>query len=172
MKKFFLFIFVSSLLFIPFTVSRAQLGTSIQNLDSAVGGDTGLQKDLATNIGAVVKGILSLVGTIFLLLTVYAGILWMTAQGEEAKVGKAIQIIRASIIGLVITLSAYAITYFVTTKLGGASKSQTPGGNPVPNCQPPIGTCVDGNKEGVEFYPYGQYYCPNKGDACAKPKKI
>lgn len=134
MKKFLLFLIVSSIFLIPFTVSKAQLGNSIENLDSAVGGDTGLQRDLATNVGTVVKGVLSLVGTIFLLLTVYAGILWMTAQGDETKVSKSIQIIKASIIGLIITLSAYAITYFVTNRLGGGSGTGKTGANDVGCC--------------------------------------
>jgi hypothetical protein len=42
----------------------------------------------------------------------------MTARGDEGKVEKAVDIIRASIIGLIITLSAYAITFFVTSRLG------------------------------------------------------
>lgn len=128
MKKFFIFLALSILLLTPFTITKAQLSNSINNLDNAIGGQNGagLQRDLATSISTVVKGVLALVGTIFLLLTIYAGILWMTAQGEEAKVGKAIQIIRASVVGLIITMSAYAITYFVTTKLGGGSTKTNP----------------------------------------------
>jgi hypothetical protein len=69
----------------------------------------------------VIKGILALVGTIFFVLTIYAGILWMTARGDDKKVEKSIDIIRSSIIGLAVTLAAYSITYFVTVKLGGGS---------------------------------------------------
>jgi hypothetical protein len=141
MKKFFIFLVLSILLLTPFTITKAQLSNSINNLDNAIGGQNGagLQRDLATSISTVVKGVLALVGTIFLLLTIYAGILWMTAQGEEAKVGKAIQIIRASVVGLIITMSAYAITYFVTTKVGGGASTANPNNSVNPQT---LGCCI------------------------------
>ena len=48
---------------------------------------------------------------------VYAGYLWMTARGEEEKITKAQNIIKGTIIGLIVVMSAYAITYFVTSGL-------------------------------------------------------
>lgn len=75
---------------------------------------SGLEEDLQVSVGTVIKGALSLVGVIFLALTVYAGILWMTASGNESQIEKAQTILKAAIIGLVITMSAYAITAFVT----------------------------------------------------------
>jgi hypothetical protein len=108
-------------------VAHAQLDKAMQNLNSAVGANakvkTGLSSDLVGTVGTVVKGILGLTGTIFLLLTVYAGILWMTAQGEEDQIKKATDIIKACTIGLIITLSAYSITFFVTNRV---SKSAAP----------------------------------------------
>lgn len=77
---------------------------------------TDLPTDLGTTIGMIVRVLLSLVGTIFLLLTIYAGILWMTAQGNEDKIEKAKGIVQAAVIGLLITMSAYAVTAFVTDK--------------------------------------------------------
>ena len=49
---------------------------------------------------------------------VYAGYLWMTARENEEQATKAKTIIRTTLIGLVITLSAYAITYLITAQLG------------------------------------------------------
>lgn len=86
---------------------------------------TGLSSDLGTAVATVIKTVLALVGTVFLVLTIYAGILWMTAQGEEEKVTKAKEIIKASVIGLVIIMSAYAITYFVTSRLGGVGNQSS-----------------------------------------------
>lgn len=110
------------------------LGDAVTNLDNAVGANTdvGLSGDLPTTIATVVTAVLSLVGTIFLVLTIYAGILWMTAQGEEDKIEKAQKIVKATIIGLFITLGAYAITAFVAGRLSG--------GSAVPN--ETIGCCV------------------------------
>lgn len=72
---------------------------------------------LSEKVGYVIRVVLSLVGMIFFALTVYAGILWMTASGNEEQVGKALTILKAALVGLIITLSAYSITYFATTKV-------------------------------------------------------
>ncbi len=56
--------------------------------------------------------IFPLFGGIFLITMIYAGYLWMTAQGNQEQVEKAKKIIINSSIGLAIILSAYAITYF------------------------------------------------------------
>ena len=65
------------------------------------------------SIGKVVKVVLSLVGMIFLVLTIYAGILWMTASGNEEQVTSATNILKRAIIGMVIVVGAYGITVFV-----------------------------------------------------------
>jgi hypothetical protein len=44
---------------------------------------------------------------------IFAGITWLTAQGDEQKALKAKKVIEESISGIVIVLAAYAITYFV-----------------------------------------------------------
>jgi len=56
----------------------------------------------------------------------------MTAGGEDEKVTKAKDILQAAVIGLVITLSAYSITYFVTGWLFSAQTGPTVvgGGDP------------------------------------------
>ncbi|MEI7452376.1 MAG: pilin [Candidatus Falkowbacteria bacterium] len=61
----------------------------------------------------IITVLLSLLGIIFLIFMVYAGILWTTAGGDEKKVEKAKAIIKQTLIGLIIVLGAYAISYFV-----------------------------------------------------------
>ena len=61
--------------------------------------------------------LISLLGIIFVVLMVYAGFLWMTARGEKDQVTKAKDIIRNSIIGLIIIMTAYAITGFVVSRI-------------------------------------------------------
>ena len=68
---------------------------------------------LSTTIGQLIRAILSLLGTIFLVLVIYAGILWMTASGNDEQVKKAVGIITNATVGLVIALSAYSIVTFV-----------------------------------------------------------
>lgn len=131
MKKIFLTAIVIFALSAPLFVSaqglKGALGT-LEKIGGKQGEKIGVSADLATTVATVIKAVLALVGTIFLVLTIYAGILWMTAQGEETKVEKAKEIIKASIIGLVIIMSAYAITYFVTSKLGGATGASNQAG--------------------------------------------
>jgi len=79
---------------------------------------TNPQAVIALKIGAFIQIALSLLGVIFLVLTVYAGFLWMTAGGNEEQITKAKTMIRNSIIGLAIVISAYAITYFVVGWIG------------------------------------------------------
>lgn len=76
-------------------------------------------------IGAVVQGALGLLGIIFLILMVYGGYAWMTAHGDEQKVTKAKDTIRSAIIGLIVVLGAYAISYFVVDRLSKSTLQQT-----------------------------------------------
>lgn len=69
--------------------------------------------NIAEYIGVMISVILGLLGIIFLVLTIYAGLLWMTAGGNGDQVKKAQQILGNAVIGLILTLSSYAITYFV-----------------------------------------------------------
>jgi hypothetical protein len=71
------------------------------------------ETSFAETLGSVVKGALSFVGVIFLILMIYAGYLWMTARGDEGQVDKATDMIRTAIIGFIITMGAYSITAFV-----------------------------------------------------------
>ncbi len=70
--------------------------------------------DVSSIVGIAINALLTLVGLFFLILMVYAGYLWMTARGEADQVEKSKKIIVGALIGLVIVLSAYAITVFVT----------------------------------------------------------
>jgi hypothetical protein len=71
------------------------------------------QKPLEEIIASNIQLVLSLVGIIFIILIIYAGINWMTASGNEEKVTKAKKIITDSIIGLIVVVVAYAVTYFI-----------------------------------------------------------
>lgn len=76
----------------------------------ATGGDATSLNDL---IGTIIYAFLGLVGVVFLVLVIYGGLTWMTAQGNEEKVKKANGIISGSLIGLIVTLAAYVISYFL-----------------------------------------------------------
>ena len=73
--------------------------------------DTGTQ--LGKVVALVIKGFLSLLGIIFIILIILSGFNWMTSEGDEQKITKAKETIRTAIIGLFIIIAAYSITYFV-----------------------------------------------------------
>ena len=69
-------------------------------------------------LGDIITVVLSALGVVFIAFMIYAGYLWMTASGNEQKADKAIQILKESIIGLVVVIGAYAISYFVIQIFG------------------------------------------------------
>ncbi len=97
-------------------ISVTDISTELQTVGDSGYGTSGGPQSLTTTIGTIISTILGLLGIIFLVLAVYAGFLWMTSQGSEDKVKKAKQILSSSIIGLIITLAAYAIADFVVTE--------------------------------------------------------
>ena len=72
---------------------------------------------ISTVIGQMISVILGISGILFLCLTVYAGILYLTANGEEAGVKKAKKLLTSSIIGIIIIMSSYSITAYVVAAL-------------------------------------------------------
>jgi len=64
-------------------------------------------------VSTILKVLMSFLGVIFMVLVLYGGFLWMTAAGNEDQITKAKGLIKNGIIGLVIVLASYAITYFV-----------------------------------------------------------
>ncbi|MEA3463467.1 MAG: pilin [Patescibacteria group bacterium] len=71
------------------------------------------EQTLPEIIGKVISIILAFLGVLFLILMIYGGYIWMMARGNEQEVEKAKNIIKNALIGLVVVLSAWAITYFI-----------------------------------------------------------
>ena len=97
-------------------------------------GKTGVEKGTAQDagtrlplvVGSIIRTILGLLGIIFLVLIVYAGFLWMTARGESDPVDKAKDIIKQSIIGMIIVFTAYALTGFIISAVVKATSGGAP----------------------------------------------
>jgi|SRR6056297_1907588 len=81
------------------------------------GGETGHLALGLINLDNIIIGIiqfiLSLLGVIFLFQMIFGGYIWMTSSGNEDKVSQAKKKIINSIIGLIVVLAAYAVTWFV-----------------------------------------------------------
>lgn len=131
--RFFSFALVFGFCLIAFSAQAAILNSNavqgMQNNTKVVQEKAGF--DASTDVTQVaataIKVFLSVLGIIFIILILIAGFNWMTAAGDEEKIKKATATIRAAIIGLLIIVSAYAITYFVFSSLSGSSQMGTPG---------------------------------------------
>jgi uncharacterized membrane protein len=84
---------------------------------------TGIDKNpkLALFIGNLVRFILGFLGLLLVVIIVYAGYIWTTAQGDTKKVDKAKDMIKNAVIGLAIVFAAYAIEAFVVSGLSDAA---------------------------------------------------
>ncbi|MDD4332597.1 MAG: hypothetical protein PHT51_00610 [Patescibacteria group bacterium] len=136
-KLIYVFVLLFALLFMQAVCVNAKPKTSqsdptvsslLDEIGTSAQYDTG-QKDLSILVGNVIKIFLSLLGVFFVVLTIYAGFLWMTARGDAEQVKKAQTLVTNAIIGLIIVVSAYAITYFVTYSITNSINTQTRGFN-------------------------------------------
>lgn len=104
------------------TTVFAQANDPSHGLNTAAGNNVNAGGLLRTEtipvlLGKYTGAILAFIGTIFFLLMIYGGIMWMTSNGDDKKVTKAKDLIVAAVVGLIIVLSAYAITAFVGNTL-------------------------------------------------------
>ena len=126
MKKYLKQLFVTAcligVLIFPYFVfaNNPAIGV-LEQLEGKSGYQGASETTISQIASTAIKAFLGLLGIIFLVLMVYGGYTYMTAQGEQEKVDKALSTIRRAIIGLIIVVSAYAITYFVFTSLSGGS---------------------------------------------------
>ncbi len=68
-------------------------------------------------IGLIIKSAIALIGVVFLILAIIAGLRWMWSGGDEETIKAAKQSIKNSIIGAIVSWGAYAITYYVMKAL-------------------------------------------------------
>ena len=84
------------------------------------GGETGGEAKMLAKVGNALNIIYGLVGIISVVFVIVGGFKMTTSQGDPGKVAQAKNTIMFSLIGLVVTLSAFAITAFVLKALGGS----------------------------------------------------
>ena len=68
-------------------------------------------------VAQIIQVALGFLAIIFLILIIMAGFKWMTAGGNEEQIKKSTATIKAAVIGLVVVLAAYTITFFIFTQL-------------------------------------------------------
>ena len=123
--KFGSWLAVLPVLLIPASVHAAfssGLGNAVGNSNtvqatSGLGSTSSSANTLPNLIANVINILLGTLGIILVVIIIYAGILYMTAGGEDEKVKKAKKMITQGVIGLVLIIAAFAISSFVISQL-------------------------------------------------------
>jgi len=114
MKKI-IYTFLAGFLVVPVFVS-AQWNVNDANKDA------GLPKGTITGIITnIMKWLLTLIGVVGIIGFAIAGILYLTAAGDDNQIGRAKTAMMYSIIGVIVALIGYVIIQAVNTMLGGDS---------------------------------------------------
>lgn len=116
MKKYLAITWSLILIFLALNTASAQL-IDTQDLNDitqtvAVTAHYG-QTSVGHFVAVVLQAVLSFLSIIFLVLIIISGFRWMTAGGNDEQVKKATSTMTSAVIGLVVVLAAYAITYFI-----------------------------------------------------------
>lgn len=146
--------------FFIFNISMAANDYSLGVFAKKAGYPTsGAKASLEGSIQLVINVVLSLSGILFLILAVYAGVRWMSAQGNSEAVTKAQETLQAAIIGLVVVSMSYAITGLIFTSL----QNKVPTNNGVPDVV--VACTKDGDCQvGEKCSPLGACYSSNCSD--------
>ena len=109
---FLSFVFISG---ISVLALDSELVDELDRQEAVYVGGAGLGNVLSVGevIARLIQGFLSVLAVIFIILIIVAGYNWMSAGGDEQKVTKAKTSITRAVIGLIIIIGAYSITYFV-----------------------------------------------------------
>lgn len=103
------------------TVHAIDIKQGLENVNSDGNLGSSDPDQLTKTVGSLISTFLGVLGIIFLVLVIYAGFTWMTAAGDEKKIASAKNILISAVVGLVVLLSAYAISSFVIDQLTTAT---------------------------------------------------
>jgi hypothetical protein len=86
--------------------------------------------DIRIVIAQIINAALVFLGVIAVLIVLYGGYLYLTSNGDEEQINQAKKLLVNGVIGLLIILSAFSISYYVLRQLSGATGT---GSVPLPN---------------------------------------
>ena len=69
-------------------------------------------------VGRIVNAGLGIVGSIAFLMFIFGGFKWLTSAGNEQKVKEGTEVMKWSLVGLVVVLGSVALVRFVLSSLG------------------------------------------------------
>ena len=74
-------------------------------------------KSPEATVSGIINTILGLLGTIAVLLFLFAGFKWLTSQGSSDKIDEAKKLMGAAVVGIAIIFASYALSQFVIKSL-------------------------------------------------------
>ena len=80
-------------------------------------GIPGGNNDLGLTIGKIMGAVFGLMGSIAVVVVIVGGLQYVLSSGDPKRTGKAKETILYAVIGIVISLSAYAIVTYITKGL-------------------------------------------------------
>lgn len=138
MKKI-LSVILASICLLGVCVNMAYAASPYEDTSDDICADTGFddpllcgnknkneEAEMFQKIGNALTVVYGLVGILAVIFVIVGGFKFTTSQGDPGKVAQAKNTILFSLIGLVITLGAFAITSFVLNALGGTGGTGSP----------------------------------------------
>ena len=73
--------------------------------------------DIYSTISTAISVVLLVIGIVFLVIMIYAGLRWMTARGNETFIEKAKDAMFGAVMGLILVSVSYALSVFIFSRL-------------------------------------------------------
>jgi hypothetical protein len=107
MKKILFYLFFGALLILPFVphLSFAAESKPVELINPLGAGMT----DPRVIIANIIKAVLSIIGSVTLLMFIYGGILWITSMGDAKKVQQGRDILTWCVLGLAVIAGSYVL---------------------------------------------------------------
>lgn len=104
---------------IPAFAKESGTGSIIKEGLNKTADESGFSKALSLPevIGKMISVVLGAVGIVFIVIAIYAGIMYMTAAGDTDKVKKSKSMLIQAVIGIIIIVGSYALSNFVVKQL-------------------------------------------------------
>lgn len=106
-----------SFLILPVVTMAQDINVGTNEIEAGFDGEGLTNTDPRTTVARVINVALLFLGIIAVVIILLAGFKWMTAGGNEDKVGEAKKLMGAGVIGLAIVLSAWGIATFILGRL-------------------------------------------------------
>jgi len=110
-----------SLLALPMVTMAQNIDVGINEITEGFNGEGLSNTDPRIIVARIINVAMLFLGIIAVVIILLAGFKWMTAAGNEDKVGEARKLMGAGVIGLVIVLSAWGIATFLLDRLINAT---------------------------------------------------